>query len=79
MGGTPVSDSKSMRKPYPTSYIALGYVVFFLLAAGVIGTIAWPSRIAQLAVPIGFTLWALLAYLLRRYDRPSAAAPAQGA
>jgi hypothetical protein len=54
---------------YPRLYHYLGYLVFIIIIGGIIGTIVEPSAVTELGLPVGFTLWAILAYLLRRSDR----------
>jgi hypothetical protein len=57
------------RFGYPKIYGWLGCLVFVLIGAGIVSTATRPSEITQLGVPIGFTLWAVLAYLIGKSDR----------
>lgn len=54
---------------YPRGYGIAAIMVFVLLVAGVVGTIIAPGRLSGLGVPLGFALWAVLAWLLQRRDR----------
>ena len=57
------------KKPYPRIFVVLSCLVFGLLAAGVIGVVVAPNKITELGVPLGFTLWAVLAKAIDRYDQ----------
>lgn len=54
---------------YPMLYTWLGYLVFILIIAGIVTTAVIPSPVTKLGVPLGLTLWVILAYLLRRIDQ----------
>lgn len=64
---TPV-EVATQRSGYPKVYVWLGYLVFALLFGGVIATAITRSPLTEIAVPVGFTLWAVLAYFIRRRD-----------
>lgn len=57
------------RRQYPPGYGVAAIVIFVLLATGVVGTIIAPGRVSGLGVPLGFGLWAVLAWLLEQRDR----------
>jgi hypothetical protein len=43
--------------------------VFVLMAVGILGMVIAPGLITGLGVPLGFTLWAVLYWLLKRRSR----------
>ena len=54
---------------YPKAYAVMGYLVVVIIVSGIILTAIKPSEITELGVPVGLTLWAVLAHFLRRRDR----------
>lgn len=44
--------------------------VFVLMAVGILGMVIAPGPITGLGVPLGFTLWAVLYWLLKRRGKP---------
>jgi|ERR1700722_1928424 len=57
------------RTTYPWFFVWLGWIVFLLIGGGVVAPIVAHLPIAALGVPLGFTLWTLLAYLIRKVDQ----------
>lgn len=70
-GGGVLSKSSVVGKTtqYPRIYGLLGMLVFLLLALGVVGTFIYPNAFTRLGVPLGLTLWAVLAFMLKRYGQ----------
>lgn len=68
----PVLYAPSMAKQdaYPAVYYALGIAVFVLLIGGALGMLLAPSPLTAVPVPLGLSLWALLAAALKRFDSP---------
>jgi hypothetical protein len=64
-----VSVSSHQKARYPALYAWLGVLVFILFIGGAVLTAFKPSPLTGLGVPLAFTLWAGLAYMIRRADR----------
>jgi hypothetical protein len=62
----PVTKSNDSRR----LFTVLAVLVFIFLAIGVIGPVIFPSRNMIFGIPVGFTLWALLAWMIAREERP---------
>jgi hypothetical protein len=54
---------------YPPIYRLTAVGVFVLLAAGAVGMVLAPSSVTGLGVPLGFTLWAILARYVEQHDQ----------
>jgi hypothetical protein len=65
---TPVGASPDRRTVH-AMYTAAFIVALLMLFGGVVGTIIAPSNLTKLGVPLGLTLWAILAWLLSREDQ----------
>ena len=68
-GDPATAPSKKENAGYPVIFTICAYMVFALIAGGIIGTIVRPSKITELGVPLGLTLWAILASAIGRFDR----------
>lgn len=53
--------------PYILSIMSIGVLV--LILGGAIATVVSRNWISELGVPLGFSLWALEAWLIKRWDR----------